>query len=123
MVVADDNATFLRELVSLLSKEFEVVAALENSESVLECVQSWQPDVIVLDLEMSPVNGIEVTRQLRRLSATPGVVICSVENDPDIVEAAQQAGALGYVFKRRMVRDLIAAVKAVARGERFVSLI
>ena len=122
VVVADDNAAFLRQLVSLLSAEFEVLAAFENGQSLLEFVRRSQPDVIVLDLEMGPRSGIELTRELGKSDAHPPVVICSVESDPDIVQAAQQAGALGYVFKRRMVRDLIAAVRAVARGESFVSL-
>ena len=121
VVVADDNAAFLQRLVSLLGTEFEVLAAFENSQSVLEFVRSCHPDVVVLDLEMAPVSGIALTKELRKLGPNSGVVICSVESDPDIVEAARQAGALGYVFKRRMVRDLIAAVRAVAGGESFVS--
>ena len=121
VIVVDDNVTFLSQLVSLLSAEFEVLAAFENSQSVLEFVRHYHPDVVVVDLQMAPVNGIELTKELRRLSANSCVVICSVENDRDVVEAARQAGALGYVFKRRMMRDLITAVKAAARGESFIS--
>jgi len=58
---------------------------------------------------------------LRKLGRTPAVVICSVESDPEIIEAAQQAGALGYVFKARTTRDLIIAVKSAADGKSFVS--
>ena len=121
VIVVDDNVTFLQKLVSLLGAEFEVLAAFENSQSVLEFVRHYHPDVVVVDLQMTPVNGIELTKELRTLSANSSVVICSVENDRDIVEAARQAGALGYVFKRRMMRDLITAVKAAARGESFIS--
>jgi DNA-binding NarL/FixJ family response regulator len=66
--------------------------------------------VVVLDLEMPFLNGMEVTRELRNLTPGPGVVICSVESDEEIVEAAQQAGPLGYVFKTHMTKDLIEAV-------------
>jgi len=79
------------------------------------------PNIIVLDLEMPILNGIEVTRELRKLGPNPAVVICSVESDQEMIEAAQQAGALGYVFKMHMDRDLVKAVKAAARGETFTS--
>jgi DNA-binding NarL/FixJ family response regulator len=119
--VADDNAAFLATLVYLLATEFEVVATAADGKSALERIRLCQPDVVVLDLEMPILNGIEVARELRNLTPTPAVVICSVENDPEVVQAAQEAGALGYVFKMRMTEDLIAAVKSVARGQSFVS--
>jgi DNA-binding NarL/FixJ family response regulator len=105
----------------LLGAEFDVVATAKNGQLALECVRHYQPDIVVLDLDMPILNGIRVTRELRKLGPTPAVVICSVESDPEIVEAAQQAGALGYVFKMRMTRDLILAVKSAAAGEPFVS--
>jgi two-component system nitrate/nitrite response regulator NarL len=121
IVVADDNPTFLAKLVSVLATEFEVVATSADGRSALECIRLWQPNVVVLDLEMPGINGIEVARQVNHSPSSPAVVICSVENDPEIVEAARQAGALGYVFKARMAEDLIVAVKSVARGQSFVS--
>jgi len=121
VVVADDNPLVLRALNSLLATEFTVVASAENGGLALECSRRYQPDIIVLDLEMPVLNGIEVTRKLRKLGPTPAVVICSVESDPEIIKAAQQAGALGYVFKARMTRDLISAVKCAADGKSFVS--
>src|SRR5215467_9282868 len=98
VVVADDNPAVLRELVSLLEAEFDVVSTAENGQLAFEYARRNEPDIVVLDLEMPLLNGIEVTRKLRKLGRTPAVVICSVESDPEIIEAAQQAGALGYVF-------------------------
>jgi DNA-binding NarL/FixJ family response regulator len=121
VVVADDSPAILRRLVSLLGTEFDVVSTAENGQLALESAERYQPDVVVLDLAMPFLNGIEVTRELRKQESDPAVVICSVESDPEIIEAAQQAGALGYVFKWRMTRDLIMAVKSAARGEPFVS--
>lgn len=121
VVVADDNPAVLRELVSLLENEFDVVCAANNGQAALDSARRYQPDVVVLDLEMPVLNGIEATRELRKIVPSPAVVICSVETDPEIVEAVQQAGAFGYVFKMRMNRDLIAAVKLAARGESFKS--
>ncbi|HTL17078.1 MAG TPA: response regulator transcription factor [Patescibacteria group bacterium] len=121
IVVADDNPAFLAKLVSVLATEFEVVATSADGKSALECIRLWQPNVVVLDLEMPEFNGIEVTRQLNKSPSSPAIVLCSIENDPEIVEAARRAGALGYVFKPRVAEDLIAAVKAVARRQSFVS--
>jgi len=121
IVVADDNTAFLAKLVSVLATEFEVVATSRDGKSALECIRLWQPNVVVLDLEMPGINGIEVAKELIKSPSSPAVVICSVENDPEVVEAARQAGALGYVFKARMAEDLIAAVKSVSRGQSFVS--
>jgi DNA-binding NarL/FixJ family response regulator len=72
-----------------------------------------------LDLGIPVLNGIEVTRELAKHSSA--VVICSVETDPEIVEAARQAGALAYVFKLRVQEDLILAVKSALQGKPFAS--
>jgi DNA-binding NarL/FixJ family response regulator len=70
---------------------------------------------------MPMLNGIAVTRELRRSDSTSKVIICSVETDAEIVEAALEAGAMGYVFKSRIETDLVLAVRSAARGESFVS--
>lgn len=121
VVVADDNPAVLRQLVSLLEAEFDVVATAGNGQLALECIQRYQPDIAVLDLEMPILSGIAVIRELRKLGPDPAVVICSVESDPEVIDAAQQAGAIGYVIKRRMIEDLITAVKSAAHGESFES--
>jgi len=121
VLIADDNPSILARLVSLLGTEFDVVCTADNGQLALECARRYQPDIVVLDLEMPLLNGIEVTRKLRELAPSIAVVICSVETDAEIIEAAQLAGAIGYVFKVHMNRDLIAAVKSAARGEPFIS--
>jgi DNA-binding NarL/FixJ family response regulator len=121
IVVADDNELVLGKLVSILEVEFEVLKTATNGKSALEIITSCRPDVVVLDLEMPGLNGIEIARELKKCTPAPAVLICSVERDLEIVDAALKAGALGYVFKSRVERDLIMAVKSVARGQRFVS--
>ena len=119
IIVADDNPAFLRELTSLLAPEFDVVATAANGRSALDVIRRYKPDLVVLDLGMPLLNGIEVTRELAKHS--PPVVICSVETDPEVVEAAQRAGALAYVFKVRIEKDLILAVKSALQGKPFAS--
>jgi DNA-binding NarL/FixJ family response regulator len=121
IVVVDDNPAFLAKLVSVLATEFEVIATALDGKSALERIRLYQPNVVVLDLAMPDFNGIEVTKELIKHPLSPAVVICSMEDDPEIVEAARRAGALGYVFKARIAKDLIAAVKSVASGQSFVS--
>jgi|SRR5215470_13578622 len=121
IVVADDNPKMLQELVSLLKTEFDIVGTAADGGSARDCIQRYKPDVAVLDLVMPTLNGIELTRQLNSNGHRPCVVICSVERDREIIDAARNAGALGYVFKTRMAKDLIPAVKSVAAGRAFLS--
>lgn len=119
--VADDNPAFLREVTSLLAADFDVVATAADGRSALDLIRRYVPDLAVLDLGMPGLNGIEVMQELAKSPQDPPVVICSVETDPDIVEAARQAGALGYVFKIRVHEDLILAMKSALQGKSFVS--
>ena len=121
MLIADDNPAFLQQMVTLLGAKFDVVASAEDGRIALARTLQHRPDLVVLDLEMPFLNGIEITMELRKLTQAPAIVICSVENDEEIIEAARQAGALGYVFKMRMVHDLVVAVRCAARGVPFVS--
>lgn len=121
VVVVDDSPPVLRQLIYLLGAEFDVVGSAEEGQMALDVIQNTRPDVVVLDLEMPLRNGIEVTRELRKLGPSPVVVICSVDTDPEIIEAALQAGALGYVSKMLLTNDLVRAVELAARGESFVS--
>ena len=119
--VADDNPAFLRELASLLAAEFDVVATATDGRSALDLIRRYKPDLVVLDLAMPVLNGIEVTRELAMSSSSPPVVICSVETDPEVVEAARKAGAAAYVFKIRVQKELVLALKSALQGKPFVS--
>ena len=121
IIVADDNPAFLREVTSLLAAEFDVVATATDGRSALGLIRRYKPDLVVLDLHMPALNGIEVAGELAKNPPSPPVVICSVETDPEIVEAARQAGAIAYVFKVRVEKDLILALKSALQGKSFVS--
>lgn len=121
VIIADDNPAALRQLVGLLAAEFDVVATAENGRAAVENIRQYRPDIVVLDLQMPLLGGIEVTQELKNIAPGAAVVICSVETDPEVVQACHQAGALGYVVKMFAARDLPAAVRAAARGEPFLS--
>jgi DNA-binding NarL/FixJ family response regulator len=107
--------------VLLLRTEFDVIATATDGMAALECIQRYKPDLAVLDVVMPRINGIDLARELSRNGHSTHVIICSVENDRETIDAARAAGALGYVFKPRMARDLITAVKSVAAGHPFTS--
>jgi two-component system, NarL family, nitrate/nitrite response regulator NarL len=121
IIVADDNERTLLALVAVLSIEFEVIATAKDGQSALDHVRRLRPSVVVLDLNMPELNGIEVTRAIVREDLSAEVVICSVSRDPELIAAARMAGALGYVFKTSLNRDLPCAVKRAASGEPFIS--
>ena len=121
IVVADDNQAVLKELTSLLQPEFVVVAMAENGKAAVDLIRQNRPDVAVVDFAMPVLNGIQVAREISTMPSPPAIVICSSSTDPDIIEAAREAGAMGYVFKISMARDLVKAVRSVARGETFIS--
>jgi DNA-binding NarL/FixJ family response regulator len=121
ILIADDNQKALLALVAALSQDFNVIATATDGQSALEQIRQLQPSVAVLDLNMPELNGIEVTREIARQSLSCAVVICSVAKAPELIEAALAAGALGYVFKRRLIQDLSIAVKRAADGESFIS--
>ncbi|HEY4679052.1 MAG TPA: response regulator transcription factor [Candidatus Angelobacter sp.] len=121
ILVADDNQKALHALVTALSLEFDVIATATDGRSALEEIRRLQPSVAVLDLNMPELNGIEATREIVRQCPSCAVVICSVAKDPELIEAALAAGALGYVFKASLHRHLSIAVKHAADGKSFIS--
>ncbi len=121
VILADDSPEYLLMLVALLEGAFDLAATATEGKSALEVIRRFNPDVAVLDLEMPGLNGIEVTQELMKDARYPAVVICSVHQDQEFVEAAMSAGALGYVFKTDCARDLPVAIRAAARGRQFRS--
>jgi DNA-binding NarL/FixJ family response regulator len=105
----------------LLAADFDVVATASDGKSALEFIRQNEPDVVIIDLQMPLLNGIEITKYLAEHPPGPPVVICSVETDPEIVDAALRAGALAYVFKSRIEKDLVLAVKSAVQGKPFTS--
>ena len=124
IVVADDHALVREGIRRVLEEvpEFEVVAEAADGEETLECVKRSQPDVLLLDLTMPGIGGLEVTRLIRSESERPRVIILSMHDEAEYVLRAVQAGADGYLLKDdagpKMLRLAVAAVHS---GESFFS--
>jgi DNA-binding NarL/FixJ family response regulator len=89
--------------------------------TALEAARTLKPDVIVLDISMPGMNGLEVASRLREAGSTAAVVFLTVHNDEDFILAAKAAGAIGYVVKPRLFSDLTVAVQEARAGRPFVS--
>jgi DNA-binding NarL/FixJ family response regulator len=120
-LLADDHADFLAVAALLLEGEFEVVKTVGDGESVVRETSRLRPEVVVLDISMPGLNGIEAARRLKAAGGAAVVVFLTVHSDPDYVRAAQEAGALGYVVKSRLASDLLPALREALAGRSFVS--
>jgi two-component system response regulator EvgA len=116
VLLADDHPKWLAMLVSIVGAECEVVATAVDGKSALQAISHFNPDVAVLDIGMPRLNGLDVTRELMKNGRRPAVVICSAHAMPELVEAAREAGASGFVCKQRCAQDLLPAVEAAGRG-------
>ena len=123
VLVVDDNEPFRRFVRATLSTKPELEITSEVSDG-LEAVQKaveLQPALIVLDIGLPGLNGIEAARRIRKLSPKSMILFLSQESAPEIVQEALRLGALGFVIKAHAARDLLTAVEAVLRNEQFVS--
>jgi len=121
IVLAEDHAEMAEQLRSLLALEFDVVAVVSDGQSLLRAAEAAKPDVVVTDIVMPELDGIAATAALLAKQPAMRVVLVTVHDDPELVERGQAAGALGFVAKHRAGHELVPAVKAVLRGEGYVS--
>jgi DNA-binding NarL/FixJ family response regulator len=123
ILLADDQHEILEAVHSILSAdaEFAVVGTAEDGMHAVELAMNLKPDVLVLDISMPVVNGIEAARQLKKAASHIRVVFLTVHTDPEFVEAALTAGAVGYVPKAFIAAELVPALRAALHGEIYVS--
>ncbi len=121
VVLADDQKEILQSVAMTLGHAFSVVGTAENGAGAVELATQLSPDVLVLDISMPVQNGIEAARHLKELGSTARVVFLTVNSEPEFVEAALFAGALGYVLKQSLASDLVPAIWAAMNGTTFIS--
>ncbi len=123
VLIVDNYEPFLRLIRSTLAtrENTEVVGAVSDGLEAVQKAEELKPDLILLDLGLPKLNGIEAARQIRKLVPESKIIFLSVESSPDVVKEALGLGALGYVAKRRLGSDLLVAVETVLEGRQFVS--
>ena len=121
VLLADDHKAMLERVKTLLDPEFEIVGAVDNGQALVDAAKELNPDVLVVDISMPVLNGIDAVRQIRKSGGKGRVIFLTVHDDPDIVPACFDAGALGFVVKSRLASDLIPAIQLALANHTFVS--
>ena len=123
VLLADDFKDWRRHVRSLFKTrpEWQVVAEAADGLEAIQKAEELKPDLIVLDIGLPKLNGIDAARRIRKLSPSSKIVFLSQDNDPEVVQAALGTGAQGYVYKTDVRSDLLPAIKAALRDSQFVS--
>jgi DNA-binding NarL/FixJ family response regulator len=120
VLLADDHVMLMDGLVQLVRQEFEVVGIAHDGRAMVEMAKQYKPDVIVTDISMPHLNGIDGARLLRKEGSRAKLLFLSMHADLPLVEEAFRAGASGYVPKLCSAEEFVKAVKCVARGGTYV---
>ena len=121
VLLADDHPGFLEAETALLQTQFEVVGTAGDGATLLSEARRLRPDVIVTDITMPVLNGIEAVHQLRKFALSPKVVFLTIDTKEQFVEACLAEGAMGYVVKSQMKAHLIPAIRSALSGEPYIS--
>ena len=121
VLLADDQEEMLRTVESLLKDEFQIVGLAQDGPDVLELVPTLSPDLLILDIFMPKLNGVETALRLKQSGSNTKVIFLTVHDDPDFLAAALSTGAQGYVLKPHLATDLVPALWDVLAGNMFVS--
>lgn len=121
ILLADDHRQFRMIVESLLASTCEVVGSVPDGQSLFDAAQYLKPDIIVTDISMPIVSGIDASKQLSQSGCAAKVIFLTVHSDADFVQACLATGALGYVLKSRMMSDLLLAIREALAGRIFIS--
>jgi len=121
IVLADDHAAMLARSARLLGEQHEVVGTVTNGLDLLAAATRLKPDLIVLDISMPGLNGLEAARRLKEAGCRSRMVFLTVHEDADYARQALALGAEGYVVKTRVASDLMLAVSEALAGRKFIS--
>ena len=121
LMIADDHALMLDGLTRLLSAEFDIVGTAADGRTLIQTALALRPDLIVLDIGMPELNGVEAARQLTVQLPSTLLVVVTQQLDPDYLRAAFQAGVRGYVAKQSASTELLLAINLVLQGGYYIT--
>jgi len=121
VLLADDHRIVAEGLRRLLEAEFKLVGVVEDGRALLTAAQELKPDVIISDISMPELNGVEALEELRKVNPDVKLVFLTMHHNTAYARRALDAGALGYVLKHSATEELIMAVRAASMGRTFVS--
>ena len=121
VLLADDHRLLREAFTRLIESECEVVGGVGDGRAVLAEASKLQPDIVVMDVAMPLLNGLDAARQLHKQSPKIKVIFVTQNEDPDIAAEAFRAGAAGFLLKNSGANELLTAIKEVARGRSYVT--
>ncbi|MEO7143018.1 MAG: response regulator transcription factor [Bryobacteraceae bacterium] len=121
LLLADDHTLMLDGIRLMLQPEFELAGSVDDGQKLLAMAKALKPDVILLDISMPALNGIDAAKQLRKIVPSAKVIFVTMHADADYISEAFRAGARGYVLKRSAASELVTAIREVLKGNHFVS--
>jgi len=121
VLLADDHPDFPQLVESLLGTTYEVVGSVSDGQALVEATLRLKPDVIITDISMPVLNGIDAIEQLRKSGCTSKIIFLTIHSGGDFVRACLALGAVGYVVKPRVATELLPAIREALAGRIFVS--
>lgn len=121
ILLADDHPMVLEGVAKILEDEFDVVGKVEDGRALVALAQHLKPDIIVTDMTMPLLHGLEASRQLRQLAIASKVIFLTIHADVAYAKEAFQAGASGYLLKRSAASELVDAIHTVIRGQSYLT--
>jgi DNA-binding NarL/FixJ family response regulator len=121
VVLADDHQQMIATVRQTLGEQFEVVSTVEDGKQAVGAVLALNPDVLVIDISMPVLNGLQAAKQLQTANSRAKIIFVTVYEGRDFLDAAFSAGASGYVNKVRLSTDLIPAIREAMLGRIFIS--
>ncbi|MBZ5496474.1 MAG: response regulator transcription factor [Acidobacteriia bacterium] len=121
VLLADDHTMILAGLRSLLESDFDLVGTVEDGRALLDAAVQLKPDIIMVDISMPLLNGIEAARQLKKLVPQSKIIFLTMHGDVAYVKEAFRVGASGYLIKRSAASELVTAIQEVLKGRTYVT--
>jgi DNA-binding NarL/FixJ family response regulator len=121
VLLADDHRLLREAFVKLLEPDCDVVGAVADGRALLEAAPKLRPDIVVLDVAMPQLNGLDAARQLKRSMPGVKVIFLTVSEDPDLAAEAFRAGASGFLLKNSAASELLQAIRDVGQGRSYVT--
>jgi DNA-binding NarL/FixJ family response regulator len=121
VLLADDHTLLLEAFTKLLAEECDVVGTVSNGRALLEAAEKLRPDVVVVDIGMPLLNGIDAARRLKQLQPDIRIVFLTMNEDPDLAAEAFRAGASGYLLKRSAASELLTAIREMMKRRSYVT--